>query len=269
MASPPLESLSIASAWPLEWVRIIKDFTFDLGCVAALGLFVQCLIPRLSLWRRAFLLLPILLIFLFGLRGMPELWSGPIRSWGEALDRHECSKNMQVMVILGGGFAGPGELALSTHSRIKHGARVIERSRGQKDEKLVVIVTGGPTLSRKGPPESQLMKEALLTQLPWLAHSRVLEESTSLNTRDNAVHVGKLLSTANIEGGIALVTSRLHMPRAYQTFKSVGVDVCPLPSQDVEHVSEGALNFRNADRTARVLNEYVGYLGYRSRGWIE
>ena len=269
MASPPLESLSTASVWPLEWVRILKDFTFDLGCVAVLALFVQWNIPQLSLKRRIVLFFPLVLMVLFGFRGMPELWARQIYAWGNQLDQQHCSEKVQWIVVLGGGFAAREQLAATTLSRVRHAAKIAKELSIQEREGVSFVVTGGPTFNRGGLPESQLMKEALLTKLPWLAQSRVTEESTSLNTHNNAVHVGKLLESGGIEEGIVLVTSRLHMPRAFGGFKTAGVKVCPMASQDVEHVSEGILNFRNADRTVRVFNEYAGYLGYRARGWIQ
>lgn len=269
MASPPLESLSIASVWPLDLVRIIKDFTFDLGCVAVLGLFVQCIIPQLSLWRRLVLTLPVLLVFLMGFRGMPELWARRIHEWSDSLDRTFCTENVQWLVVLGGGFAGAEQLAASTLSRVNHAAKLVEELPEQTQRRLNLVVAGGPTSSGRRMPESHFMKRALLMRLPWLRESRVIEENTSLNTHDNAVHVGQILRAESATHGVVLVTSQLHMPRAFGAFKTAGLNVCPMASHDVEHVSEGVINFRNADRTVRVINEYLGYLGYRAKGWIQ
>jgi uncharacterized SAM-binding protein YcdF (DUF218 family) len=207
-------------------------------------------------------------MFLFGFRGMPELWARQIYAWSNTLEQKYCSEKLQIVVVLGGGFAGKEQLAASTLSRVGYAAKIVEGLPQQEREVISFVVTGGPTYNRGGLPESHLMKEALMQRLPWLDQTRVTEESASLNTHDNAVHVAQLLKSGAVESGVVLVTSRLHMPRAFGSFETAGVKVCPMAAQDVEHLSEGIMNFRNADRTVRVLNEYVGYLGYRTRGWI-
>lgn len=268
MASPHLESLSAVSTWPLVWVRFFKDFAFDLGCVAVLGLFVQWLLPRVGLGRRLLILLPTLLVFFLGSRGMPELWSRWILGRADALDRTACDVRPQWMVILGGGFAGPDALAVSTLSRLGFAAETIRGFPEAVRQDLRVVVSGGPTLAGVPRPESHFMKAYLLRELPNMKATRVIEENSSLNTRDNAVHVSRILGEQAEPAPVHLVTSRLHMPRAFASFLAAGMKTCPVSSPAIGARSEGFINFRNADRSVRVINEYAGLLGYRLKGWI-
>lgn len=272
MASPHLESLSAVSSWPLHWVRLLKDFTYDLGSLAVLSLFVQWLIPNLGFRRRVLLLLPTLLMFVLGARGMPELWSSWMHRWADSLERGLCAHAPRWVVVLGGGLAGADEMALSSWSRVRHAARFIQSQPTDVRRGITLIMSGGLSHSKQAAPESSLMKAAVLALLPSFSEERVIEENTSLNTHDNAVHVARILHSwegKEKKEGVVLVTNKLHMPRALGSFAAAGLKVCPAPASDVEIQSDGFMNFRNADRTVRVLNEYAGFLGYQLNGWIQ
>lgn len=268
MASPTPEQLLEASRWPLQWVRLLKDFALDLGCLAVLGLIVQWSARKLSTGRQLLLFLPTLLMVLCAARGMPEVIAKPIISRAARLPQEACRNEFSALVVLGGGLAGPDDLALSSQSRVRHAARWLSVLPRAKRDRLRIVLSAGPTLEGSLRPEAALMKEAFLAWRRDIPESQLLVEDKSLNTHDNALGVAKLMGERGAGQTIALVTSWLHMTRAFAAFRQVGFVVCPVPSPAVEHTSEGFLNFRNGDRTVRVLNEYAGIAGYRLMGWL-
>jgi uncharacterized SAM-binding protein YcdF (DUF218 family) len=269
MASPFLESLSGTSSWPLQWVRLLKDFSFDLGCVAVLGLIVQWFVPGLLRWQRFVLLVPVIIIVLAGAYGMPEFWAKPIIWKAEQLSQEGCRGAPSTLVVLGGGMAGAEDLAVSTVSRVRHAARWMSVLTPEQRSFIQVVLSGGPSLPGVSRAESELMKEAFRAWRPEVPESNIVIETASLNTHDNGIKVVALLGEKSSRQAVALVTSWLHMPRALGVFRGLGVNACPVPSPAIEHSSEGFLNFRNGERTVRVLNEYAGFIGYRFMGWLK
>lgn len=268
MASPIPGPTLIPSEWPLQWVRLAKDFGFDLGAVALLSLLLQWFVRSLPVSRQILLLLPVLLVIFTSTKGMPEFWAKPILARAERLPLEACRNKFAALVVLGGGLAGPDDLAISSQSRVRHAARWLSVLPAERRENLKIVMSAGPTLEGSTRPEADLMKEAFVAWRHDLGEGKVLVEDKSLNTRDNATRVAALLEERGQGQTVALVTSWLHMSRAVGAFRTVGFTVCPVPSPAVEHTSEGFLNFRNGDRTVRVFNEYVGIVGYRLAGWL-
>lgn len=151
--------------------------------------------------------------------------------------------------------------------RVWHAARLYRAG------KAPLIVASGGTL----PWRDQRFREAdamqaLLTSWNVPADS-VLRESTSANTYENAVNTADILEERDLDR-VLLVTSALHMRRALATFRSAGVYAVPAPT-DYRVVddpgsfldlvpSAGALGGSTA-----AIREYVGYLVYDWRGWID
>lgn len=274
MASPGPGLILGGSTWPLQWVRFLKDFAFDLGCVAVLMLLVQWFVPALSRRQRLILALPLVVLLLAGARGMPEFWAYPLMRTSRDLPQDACLQAPQALVVLGGGLAGADDLALSTMSRVRHAAQWVAVLNAEQRKMLRIYLSGGPSLPDVQQAESHLMREAFQVWRSDLPETNIIPESESLNTRDNATRVAALLKrdfsyVPLSKLRVALVTSWLHMPRAIGTFRAVGVNACPVPSPAIDHSSEGFLNFRNGERTVRVLNEYAGFLGYRVMGWVK
>lgn len=270
MASPRFDHEAVASHWPLQGVRFVKDFTFDLGFVVLLAIVVQFFLKGVSRRLRLLLALPPLFLVLTGARNLPELWAQPLLSVSRSLSQEPCGKEPSVLVVLGGGLAGPDDLAVSTVSRVRHAARWVSVLSPLQRQKLKVLLSGGPSLPGVSRAESHLMMETFRAWRPEIPEQNLIAEANSLNTRDNARQVARLLGSGFLAPteSIALVTSELHMPRAVGSFLRVGLAVCPVPSAGVEFSSEGFLNFRNGERTVRVLNEYAGLLGYGVAGWL-
>jgi uncharacterized SAM-binding protein YcdF (DUF218 family) len=89
-----------------------------------------------------------------------------------------------------------------------------------------VILTGG----RAAPDDSVVEAEVLRSQLEaWgIDRSRILLEDQARNTRENATFSRKIIDAHQFRR-IVLVTSAIHMPRALDCFRDVGLAVDALP----------------------------------------
>jgi len=190
----------------------------------------------------------------------------PINSLTEIAD-------VDAIVILGGGGASfrAGELEVNTLSessalRAMEGARLYHML-----DDPVVIVSGGINL-RAGllTPESKPMRDALVEL--GVPIQRILLESDSFNTHDQALNIPPMLTAAGSEHFI-LVTSPAHMRRAYFTFLEQGVE--PLPAISAQHSDTS--NFSSSSIvpdlealavSQSALREWMGLIYYTLRGWI-
>jgi uncharacterized SAM-binding protein YcdF (DUF218 family) len=118
-------------------------------------------------------------------------------------------------------------------------------------------------------PESEVMRRALLEL--GVPDSRIVLESESKVTRDEAIFTAKLLRDRGITSCI-LVTSDTHMRRALGTFRRAGLNAVPaIALNPIGFASrrrrwvptQQALEF-----SQDVLHEYVGLIWYRLRGWL-
>jgi uncharacterized SAM-binding protein YcdF (DUF218 family) len=136
----------------------------------------------------------------------------------------------------------------------------------------LVIVSGGqlPWLT-EGKAEAYVMADLLME---WgVPAAAILVESDSRTTYENALFSKVLLQARGIDS-VLLVTSALHMPRALATFRSMGIQAVPAPT-DIEIVDRQQSTLLRwlpdaealADGT-RAFKEYLGSMVYRLRGWI-
>ncbi|MEM9088970.1 MAG: YdcF family protein [Cyanobacteria bacterium P01_F01_bin.53] len=185
------------------------------------------------------------------------------------------------IVVLGGATETalpprPWVEVLSAGDRILYGARLYTQKRAPK-----LILSGGRVTWRGGggPSEADDMKEiAMAMNVP---ESAIVLEGDSLNTRQNAVNVQKILTEQQIDS-VLLVTSAIHMPRSVAIFKKLGIEVIPAPTdyrvstESYERINEtwqGRILDLLPDSEAlhyftRALKEYVGFTIYRLRGWV-
>lgn len=105
---------------------------------------------------------------------------------------------------------------------------------------------------------------------------RIVRETDSSTTRENAVNVARLLDEEVVAGPVRLVSSAMHMPRALlsfrQTLEASGIEVCPV-SVDVQALKNVPWYALMPQTTAIVrfemlLHEAVALLVYKVKGWI-
>ncbi len=132
-----------------------------------------------------------------------------------------------------------------------------------------VISSGGAGDERDAEPNAVTMRDALI-QL-GVPSSRILLESSSVNTHDEAVLVAPMLRALQVDR-VVLVTSDLHMRRSLATFRAAGIDPVPATASDplpyhsrIEWMipTVDGLTFSGA-----VMHEYFGLLYYGTRGWL-
>lgn len=92
-----------------------------------------------------------------------------------------------------------------------------------------IIVTGGQgnPFARVRLKESDFLVHTLIEM--GVPASDIVNERSAKNTMENAAYTKWMLDSLNIKGRSVLVTSAIHMPRAWRNFKTEGIDVRPFP----------------------------------------
>jgi uncharacterized SAM-binding protein YcdF (DUF218 family) len=153
------------------------------------------------------------------------------------------------------------------------GLRALEAARVyQLLDRPWVIVSGGvvDALGR-GRPEAAVIAEALVKL--GVPQDRIVIETTSANTHDQANYIPPLLRDRNVDR-FALVTSQQHMRRALRVFQVVGLT--PVPS--VPEVFANPPSWRSwfyylpsstaLDVSQALMYDLFGMGYYWLRGWV-
>lgn len=184
------------------------------------------------------------------------------------------------IVVLGGStrpadYPRPWVDVMEAGDRVLHGAQLYKAGKAPK-----LILSGGRIIWKGGgPPESDDMAQIAMAM--GVPRSAILEESTSLNTYQNAVNVKQILEQENINR-ILLVTSAMHMPRSLAIFRKQGIDAIAAPTDflisertiaEVRGTRQAVLlsllpDVQNLEDVSRVMKEYIGLVVYRLRGWL-
>ncbi len=127
----------------------------------------------------------------------------------------------------------------------------------------IPIVVSGGVLKRVA--EADVLSNYLLAL--GVEPQRILKETGSRTTFENAINVERLLSGMKIQTPVLLVTSALHMPRSVATLSKLGLDSCAYPVQRIGIVD--APWFALIPQTTALvkfdalLHEWVALLYYR------
>jgi uncharacterized SAM-binding protein YcdF (DUF218 family) len=179
------------------------------------------------------------------------------------------SPTADAIVVLGGSLAVPDspriDIELTGNSdRILHAARLYRAGKA-----TIVIAAGGAEDTQ---PEAYDMK-ALLAE--WgVPKKNVIIETESLNTYRNAVNTKPLLEKQGVKR-VLLVTSAIHMPRALATFRTLGINAIPSPTDYLEtdrkkhEIKDFLPDIDALGKTSLAVKEYLGMIAYRWRGWIK
>ncbi|MBN3921655.1 YdcF family protein [Nostoc sp. NMS4] len=188
--------------------------------------------------------------------------------------------NAEAIVVLGGATKS-AFFPRPTVDLSEAGDRVIYAAQLYRQKKAPIIILSGGRIDWRGSgsPESADMA-TILTSI-GIPFEAIVQEPDSLNTYQNAVNVGKILSSRGIRQ-VLLVTSAMHIPRSLQIFQRQGINAIPAPTDFL--VSEGELQELGNTPKAAILNllpdtenlhqftsalkEYIGYFVYRLRGWL-
>lgn len=145
----------------------------------------------------------------------------------------------------------------------------------------LVILSGGRIEWQGGGSPSESADMAKLVEALGVPANAILQDPTSLTTRENAVNVKKIMQDRGIQK-ILLVTSAIHMPRSMAIFKKIGVEAIAAPTdflvsnqelKEPQGTTQAIIlnlfpDSGNLERFTRALKEYVGLVIYRLRGWV-
>ncbi|MCS3826330.1 uncharacterized SAM-binding protein YcdF (DUF218 family) [Salinibacter ruber] len=225
-------------------------------------------------WRRSGM------AFLVG--GVLVLWvaSAPLVSdWlrGRLEGQHPPTRvdslpSAEAAVVLGGGMSPPRPPRIhpdlnDAADRVWHAARLYHAG------KVPLVIASGGTQPWKRPDAREAPATNVLLQDWGVSGDAILLESKSANTYENATRTAELLDRRGLNC-VLLVTSALHMPRALAVFRSAGIKAVPAPTD----VQVGDRNYTVLDvlpdagalaGSTAAIREYVGYLVYDWRGWID
>jgi uncharacterized SAM-binding protein YcdF (DUF218 family) len=269
--------------------KILPLFVYPLGLLLLLlivALVGMCL--KRKIWRRMTIVAISLAIVILLLSSSYSFSSALVRSleWryiSADLANQPASQlianlpNADAIVVLGGGIRPqvyPRSIAevADAGDRILYGAKLWHLGKAP-----LLVVTGGRAdwLGDGGNPESEDM--AAIAQALGVPAAKIIQESESLNTRENAVNVAKILQPRQITN-ILLVTSALHMPRSIAVFKKAGFTPIAAPTDFAIVSGNEQKNWAGAiidllpsaevlDNTTDAIKEYIGMFIYKLKGW--
>ncbi|MBX2847884.1 MAG: YdcF family protein [Acidiferrobacterales bacterium] len=167
-----------------------------------------------------------------------------------------------VAIVLGGGLRIP--LPPAKHSQLTSGSDrywyAVRLFRAGKASQ--VILTGGNVYQQEG-YQGEAHYASQLIQEWGIPGSLILLDEDSRTTEQNRDNVARLLAQGKFESAL-LVTSALHMPRAYTLFKNLPIKLTPASADVIVRDSHAPEVFRwlpsaSALRLSTVaLHEYYG-----------
>ncbi len=164
--------------------------------------------------------------------------------------------NAEAIVVLGGGVYNTGYLKSSSYKRLITGFLL------HRDTGLPIILSGGAAINAI--PEAQVMKK-LLREF-GVEEESIYADLQSRDTRENALYVKKICKRIGCRR-VLIVTSAFHMGRALESFKKVGLDAIPYPT---DFRFEGKYNLYSLFPkmgafydSSVAIREHIGRLFYR------
>ncbi len=151
--------------------------------------------------------------------------------------------------------------------RILAGIMLMKQGAGD----YLILAGGSGSLYNQRTSEARLLRQfAIESGVP---EEKILIDSSSRNTHENAVNTKALLEKHGLTDMI-LITTASHLPRAMGCFKKLGLNPIPYgvdfhaavsPEYHLQDFIPGASNLR---RTSYILHEYVGLLMYKLAGYM-
>ncbi len=174
------------------------------------------------------------------------------------------------IVVLAGGLDGgyrnfplPQRLSNASKNRALAAAAILEPGG-------LLFVAGGRAPDRSDDAEADAMHQLIAPLLP--ANAKLVVESDSANTFENAANLDRLFAERNLAKDIVLVTSASHMQRAAGVFLKRGFAVCAYavdPRQRLDTpLSILWPRVSALQKTDIALHEWIGWLYYRKQGYL-
>ena len=262
--------------------KFLPPFIYPLG-LACLFLALALLLGRRPDWQRRLTAATLVVLWLGGnrivamtlLRSLEWRYTPPTISGAPP-------PQADVIVVLGGAtraqaFPRTASEVNEAGDRLLCAARLYQQGAAPR-----ILLSGGnvPWLGPASIPEAEAMADILMAI--GIPRDAIWTEPVSRNTHENAVETEALLESRGVTN-VILVTSALHMPRAYRIFAKTDLNVIPVPAdylvtrEDWEHYTQPdpvvqLVNLlpsaQNLHWTTSALKEYVGIWIYRLQGWL-
>ena len=257
----------------LDYVKEHLHPSSPLTILLVLSVGVACLFLRpSSRWPRRFLLAVLLSYWLISTHAGASLLVSGLGHGFSPIHRREEARGAEAVVVLGGGAATysadgqvVGVLTSPSVLRALEGARVAKLI----DARLVVASGGEPRPELQLRPESQMLSAALVAA--GVPADRVVEESTSKNTRDQVRLIPAILRARGIDRFV-LVTSPVHMGRSLALFHAQGIDpVSSVSLMRSEHLPQPSLLMPEGAAlivSDEALYDYMAWVYYWWKGWL-
>jgi uncharacterized SAM-binding protein YcdF (DUF218 family) len=262
--------------------KFLPVFIFPLGLACVL-LGLALMVRRRSRWQTWIIVLALALLWLGSNRIVTMLLLRSLE-WQHLPGSTSLVSGPQadVIVVLGGGerpkaFPRPTSELNEAGDRLLYAAQLYRQGAAP-----YILVSGGKAawVSSASVPGAESMAEILT--LMGVPDEALWLEPASRNTYENALETKAILESRGIKS-VLLVTSAMHMPRAYAVFAKTGLEVAPAPTdfhvtqEDWAYYTQPNVVIQlfnlmptaeSLDATTRVLKEYVGIFVYKLRGWL-
>jgi uncharacterized SAM-binding protein YcdF (DUF218 family) len=187
----------------------------------------------------------------------------------DAFEPHGISGHGTAIVVLGGGSERvPGLDGAVPVMLPAEASRVLEAARIFRLLSADWVISSGGSNPGDQAPSSIVMRDALVQQ--GVPAGRIVLESSSHDTHDEAVLVAPLLKSLHVQHTI-LVTSAIHMPRSLGTFRAAGLAAIPAPAMDPGASLSRRQRWLPSPHgllfSSQVAHEYIGLPYYALRGW--
>jgi len=244
------------------FIKIISALLYPLGLVVISGLFALIFALMKAKGKSKFMTLISVCILLVS--SNPVFSRFLVSKLENQFPQQSIEKitSHQAIIVLGGGLRlpnGPEQAAQLASGSDRYWLAAQLYLAGKAP---LVIVTGGNVYERQG-IKSEAFYVAEILERWGVPESAIVIETSSRTTGQNAGNVEPLLREKGIEN-VLLVTSAIHMPRAYSLFESLPIELTPVVADVLiqPDTSPPIFSFLpSADAlkaTTRALHEYYG-----------
>jgi uncharacterized SAM-binding protein YcdF (DUF218 family) len=256
--------------------KLLPPLVYPLG-LACILIILALLLGRRAGWRRAALILALLVLWAGGNRWVAM---GLARSLEHRYLPPSPLPVVGAIVLLGGGTASPESPRPMTEIN-SAGDRVLYSAWLYQQGKAPAILASGGLLDWTPLHTTPAEDMASLLQMMGVPPDAIWLQPESRNTYEDALYSAQILKEKGVRR-ILLVTSAWHMPRSVRLFQAQGLDVVPAPTDfnvtDADWAELTRLDLRsqilglfpsaeNLGLTTRMLKEYLGLLVYDLQGY--
>lgn len=212
--------------------------------------------------RKRLLLLSCFMLYIFSNGFIADellrIWEMPHKNLNTTFD---------VGIVLGGISAY--DKNTKTHNFNKHADRLFDAEELYYKGviKKIMLSGGNGLLFNNGYMEANILRDYLLKkQIP---KEDIIIESSSRNTKENAINSVKILKTKYNDGRFLLITSAGHIKRAQLCFKKAGLAVTPYPTDCITSYRNFSIQYILIPRIEAIekwedlIHEWIGYIVYR------